>query len=167
MSPKSSDSVVSYVLLMQERLNKLRDLVTHNLQHAQNTQKQWYDKHARDRHFRPCDQVLILLPTTSNKLLVEWQGPYTITRKLGKVNYEVRMPEKRKRLKIFHANMLRQWHSPTALSCWANKVSEDDSAGEDNVTWSDPDNNSRPVWENTYPHNNYRMYTLSGIHFPQ
>ena len=40
--------------------------------------------------------------------------------------------------------MLREWHSPTALSCWANEVSEDDSAGEDIVTWSDPDNNSRP-----------------------
>ena len=44
---------------MQERLSKLRDLVTHNLQQAQNMQKQWYDKHTRDRHFRPGDQVLI------------------------------------------------------------------------------------------------------------
>ena len=107
-------------------------------------QKQWYDKHTRDRHFRPGDQVLILLPTTSNKLLAEWQGPYMITRKLGKVNYKVRMPEKRKRLKIFDANMLCEWHSPIALSCWVNEVSEDDSAGEYIITWSDPDNNSRP-----------------------
>ena len=54
------------------------------------------------------------------------------------------MPEKRKRLKIFDANMLCEWHSPIALSCWANEVSEDNSAGEDIITWSDPDNNSRP-----------------------
>ena len=49
----------------------------------------------------------MLLPTTSNKLLAHWQGPYCVIRKVGKVNYEIVMPNKRKRRKVFHVNMLK------------------------------------------------------------
>ena len=59
-SPQSSQSIVSYVMLMQERLSKVRDLVAHNLSQAQEAQKTWYDKNARSRHFQPGDQVLVL-----------------------------------------------------------------------------------------------------------
>lgn len=31
--------------------------------------------------------LILILPTTSNKLLAEWQGPYTIVQKNGQVNY--------------------------------------------------------------------------------
>ena len=36
-SPKTSESIISYVLLMQERLSELLDLVKQNLQHAQDS----------------------------------------------------------------------------------------------------------------------------------
>ena len=87
-SPKSSKSVVSYV---QERLQNLCDLVRINLQQTQTAQKLWYDRNARSRAFDPGDQVLVLLPTSNNTLLAEWQGPYQITRRVSKVNYELRM----------------------------------------------------------------------------
>ena len=73
---KSSESVVSYVLTIQERLAKLRDVVHENLEDAQATQKAWYDRHARNREFQAGDQVLVLLPKSTNKLLAEWCGPY-------------------------------------------------------------------------------------------
>ena len=88
-SPKSSESIISYVLLMHERLSKLKDLVTTNLQQAQHTQKTWYDKHARSRQLHAGDQVLVLLPTSTNKFLVKWQGPYTVT-----PNKQERLPMK-------------------------------------------------------------------------
>ena len=121
---------------MHERLSTLTDLVAHNLSQAQEAQKTWYDKNARNRTFQTGDQVLVLLPTSTNKLLAEWQGPYTITRRIGKVNYEVPMPNRRKRHKIFYVNMLREWNSPTALSCWAEEIVDDDSDCDGIFTYS-------------------------------
>ena len=92
---KSPKSVVSYVLMMQERLSKLSTLVHDNLRKAQEKQKEWYDCHAGERKFQAGDQVLILLPTSTNKLLAEWCGPYTVTRKISDVNYEVQLTEGR------------------------------------------------------------------------
>ena len=124
-STRSPESVVSYVMMVQERLQKLRDIVHENLQDAQNTQKQWYDRNARHREFRPGNQVLILLPTSSNKLLAEWRGPYQVVRKISDVNYEVRLTDGRKRNRIFHINMLREWHSPSAASFLAEEITEE------------------------------------------
>ena len=104
--PKSPESVVSYVLMVRERLAKLRDIVRENLEDAQATQKQWYDRNARCREFQTGDQVLLLLPTSSNKLLAEWRGPYTVIRRVGDVNYEVKLTDGRRRNRIFHVNML-------------------------------------------------------------
>ena len=40
--------------------------------------------------------MLVLLPTSSNELLAQWQGPYCVVRKVEKVNYEIDMPNKKK-----------------------------------------------------------------------
>ena len=58
----------------------MSQLARSNLQAAQSTQKEWYDRTARERTFQLGDQVLILLPTTANKLAAEWQGPYRIVK---------------------------------------------------------------------------------------
>ena len=50
------------------------------------------------------------MPTTTNKLYAQWQGPYRILRRTGAVNYLVDMHDKLKRKRIFHVNMLRKWH---------------------------------------------------------
>ena len=55
-------------------------LARSNLQAGQSTQKEWYDRTARERPFQLGDQALILLPTTANKLAAEWQGPYHIVK---------------------------------------------------------------------------------------
>jgi transposase InsO family protein len=107
-SRKSTESVVSYVLMIQERLAKLRDSVQENLKNAQATQKEWYDRHAQNQ---PGDQVLVLLPTSTNKLLAEWRGLYSIVRKTSDVNYEIKLTDSQRKNLIFHVNMLREWHS--------------------------------------------------------
>ena len=43
-STRSPESVVSYVMLIQERLTKLRDVVHENFENTQATQKEWYDR---------------------------------------------------------------------------------------------------------------------------
>ena len=63
---------------MRERLARMTDLVQENLTHSQERQKRWYDRIARVREFSEAEQVLVLLPTSSNKLLAQWEGPYQI-----------------------------------------------------------------------------------------
>ncbi|KAL0155309.1 hypothetical protein M9458_049572, partial [Cirrhinus mrigala] len=113
----SERSIVSYILEMRERLNKYREEATVNLQQAQRAQKLWYDKNCRQREYQPGQKVLLLLPTSANKLLARWQGPYAITRKMGPVTYEVYHPDKGKDKQIYHVNLLKEWkerHCDTA-----------------------------------------------------
>lgn len=145
-SPKSPESVVSHVLMMQERLAELRELVVINMEQSQTAQKTWYDKNARHREFNPGDQVLVLLPTSTNKLLAEWQGPYSITRRVGEVNYEVLMTDRRKQKRIFHINMLREWHTPTAISCWAGDVADHADEEDDSFTYFETNSDGEPTY---------------------
>lgn len=50
--------------------------------------------------------MLILLPTTINKLTAQLQGPYEILQQVGKVTYEIHMPNRRKKINIYHVNLL-------------------------------------------------------------
>ncbi len=84
--------MVSYVLAMREKLAWMAELVQQNLGKAQVQQKAWYDRNARSRELQPGDDVLVLLPSSTKKLFAQWQGPYKVKRKVGKVNYEVEMP---------------------------------------------------------------------------
>ena len=61
--------------------------------------------------------------------------------KVGKVNYDIKIKDRRKRKRIFHINMLRKWRTPTAASLFADEAEsqtpEDDN--DDLVTWKDED----------------------------
>ena len=143
-SSHSNESVVSYVLTIQERLAKMSELARENLSRAQQQQKRWYDQNARERMFEDGDHVLVLLPTATNKLLAKWQGPYPVLRKVGPVTYEVDMFDHSKRRRIFHVNMLRKWHPPTAASYWADSEGPEGDEG-DVVLWRDDEGTSGPL----------------------
>jgi len=117
----------------------MSDLVHKNLSQAQYKQKQWYDKNARERKFSAGDQVLVLLPTDTNKLLAQWQGPYKIVKQIGKVNYQVELHDRRKHHRIFHVNMLRPWYTATSNSYLSTEVTEDDQ--DDIPLWYPSDSN--------------------------
>ena len=52
--------------------------------------------------------MLILLPTESNKLLMQWRGPYTLESHVGANNYRVKMGSK---TKTYHINMVKKYIS--------------------------------------------------------
>ncbi|KAL5510367.1 hypothetical protein EMCRGX_G005901, partial [Ephydatia muelleri] len=106
-SKRSGESVISYVLTVQQKLAMMSELVSENCKEAQMTQKRWYDQSARKREFMEGDQVLVLLPTVTNKLMAKWQGPYCVKAKVTPVTYEIDMSDKKKRQRIFHVNMLK------------------------------------------------------------
>ena len=92
---------------MREKLDDMSDLVKQNLLKEQSCQKSWYDRNARLREFKEGDPVLVLLPTSTQKLLAQWQGPYQVVKQTGRVTYLIDMHDRRKRRRIFHVNMLK------------------------------------------------------------
>ena len=103
--------VVSYVLQMRERLEKMSALAEAHMADVQKRQKTWYDQTARHRIFSPGQKVLVLLPSQESKLLVKWQGPYEVQKRLGPTTYEIATPGRGRSTKVLHVNLLKEWIS--------------------------------------------------------
>ena len=117
----------------------MADLVQENVTKVQKNQKQWYDKKARLRQFEAGDSVLVLLPTATNKLLAQWQGPYQVVKHLGEVSYLVDMHDKRKRRRVFHVNMLREFRVRKSVetSFWVEFELAENIDDSDVLLWDD------------------------------
>ncbi len=87
--PSKSKNEIQHVLDLRTKLHTLGQLSMENLLQAQDKQSRLYNRGARLRNFTPGDKVLVLLPTSSSKLLAKWQGPFEVTRRVGDLNYEV------------------------------------------------------------------------------
>ena len=131
-SEKSEESVVSHVLSIHEKLEKMKILADANLEIAQQQQKKWYDRNARYRLFKPDDMVLLLLPTSTSKLMAQWQGPFKVIKKIGRTNYLIEMPHRRKSRRVYHINLLKKWEAPSA-ECFT--MEEVDLEEEDFPDW--------------------------------
>ena len=123
---KCEESVVSHVLAIRERLEGMMKLAQFNSEVAQKRQSQWYNQKSRQREFAPDEMVLLLLPTTHNKLLAKWQGPYRILKKVGKVNYLIDMHDHQKRRRVYHVNLLKKWETPLSECCAAEEITDEE-----------------------------------------
>ena len=52
-------------------------------------QKAFYDKRTKSRKFDVEDNVLLLLPNESNKLLLQWDGPYEVVEVVNVMYYKM------------------------------------------------------------------------------
>eukprot|EP00731_Ephydatia_muelleri_P014418 Em0008g138a len=124
---KTDENVVSYLMLMRERLERMTELAQTNTSQAQQGQKTWYDKHARLRSFEAGDKVLVLLPTDTSKFLAQWKGPYPVVKRVSDVLYKVDMIGTRKRHRVFHINMLKRWNEVKSLLCVEEGEADEES----------------------------------------
>jgi len=97
-----------YALDLKERLQSTCELAQIELQKSQIRQKKNYDRKTRVRIFEKGDEVLALLPTDSNKLLLQWKGPFEMLERVRADDYRVQLVG---RTKTFHANMLKKYWS--------------------------------------------------------
>lgn len=72
---------VKFISEMRDWLKCYREQVWENLQQEQAVQKRWYDQQARFCQLQPGQKGIILLPTSTNKLLAKWLGPYNVVRR--------------------------------------------------------------------------------------
>ncbi|GFN94169.1 gypsy retrotransposon integrase-like protein 1 [Plakobranchus ocellatus] len=96
-------SSCEYVLNLCERLDDTRKIAREKLEKAQGLQKHYYDRTAKRRKFSVGEKVLVLLLTDSNKLLMQWKGPFEIVATVGINDYRINTGGKEK---TFHANLL-------------------------------------------------------------
>ena len=117
---------------MKELSQKFHAILTEarkNVTVAQERMKRNYDKQATERHLQPGDLVLILVPSSNQKLTAHWMGPNLVRRRLQHNNYEVQVG---KRLVKFHINSLRKFHQPSPETTvrQTSVIIEQDSADE-------------------------------------
>ncbi len=105
--PSESKNEIQHVLDLRTKLHTLGQLSMENLLQAQDKQSRLYNRGARLRNFTPGDKVLVLLPTSSSKLLAKWQGPFEVTRQVGDLNYEVVRTDRSGARQIYHLNLLK------------------------------------------------------------
>ena len=124
--PDTETDVLSFVLQVRDRLETSRAIVEENARIAQKKQKEYYDQRARQVELKSGDKVLLMLPSSTKKFVAQWQGPYRITKRVGRVNYEIEIPDKGGRRQVFHVNHLKIFNERESETC--NTVIED---GED------------------------------------
>ena len=102
-----SQSVIAHISDVRERLKVANELAQKNLKSSQD--KLWYDQKARARTIQPGDQVLVLLPLHGQPLQACYCGLYTVERKVSKVDYVIKSPDRWKEKRLCHVKRL----SPT------------------------------------------------------
>ena len=93
-----------YVIDLRERLQKTCKLAQDNVRKLDIKQNAFYDKRARSRKFDVGDKVLLLLPSESNKVLLQWNGPYEVLELVNAMNYKIHVKGV---VNTYPANMLK------------------------------------------------------------
>ena len=109
MSDDAQTNVLDYVCAFRERMHKAWDFARQNLSDSQDRMKSWYDRKSKERHFKAGDEVLVLLPVVGHSLQARFSGPYTIAEKVGEVDYVVKTPDRQKKKRLCHVNMLKPY----------------------------------------------------------
>ncbi len=99
-------SSYEYIVDLRERMEEGIKLAHESLQQAQRRYKKYYDRKSKQRKFQEGDEVLMMLPTDANKLLMQWKGPFKIDKKVGTNDFRIKIGEKSK---VYHANMLKKY----------------------------------------------------------
>lgn len=105
--------ITEYVIQMREKIKQMLKMSNENEQKSKLKEKYYYDRNCRKRSFKLGDKVLLLLPTSNNKMLAEWKGPYEVVRRINKVDYVVRIEDTER---MFHINMLKPFNERTCIN---------------------------------------------------
>lgn len=77
------------------------ELAMKSLEKSSTKYKEHYDRKTRTSSLQVGDTALVLLPTDKNKVLLQWKGPFMVTKKVNRVNNQLDMQVRKK---TFHIN---------------------------------------------------------------
>ncbi len=107
----SKSNVLDFVSQCKERLHRATSLAKEALSSSQVRMKRQYDKNAVERKFQPGDKVLVLLPVLGSSLSARFSGPYVVEGKVSETDYVIHTPERRRKKRLCHINMLKAYRS--------------------------------------------------------
>ena len=134
---------ISQQTTVQERLRHASALAKAALSSSQASMKERFDRKAVEREFEPGERVLVMLPTPGSALTARFSGPYDIKSKVSYTNYVIHTPERRRKVRLCHINMLKSYHSREAVRGEQEKTLETTAPGEASTSlvcvesWSD------------------------------
>lgn len=110
--------ILDYVSLFKERLHNACNFARDALAKAQVRMKTHFDRKSVARMFQSGDRVLVFLPVVGSPLRAKFSGPYVIERKLSETDYVVLTPDRKKKSRVCHINMLKEYidREPPCLS---------------------------------------------------
>ena len=104
-------NILDYVSSFRERLHHACACAQKALSSAQSKMKTRFDRKSVPRSFQAGDKVLVLLPVMGSALQAKFSGPYDVESKLSETNYIIRTPERRRKTRLCHINMLKRYVS--------------------------------------------------------
>eukprot|EP00745_Piridium_sociabile_P016607 TRINITY_DN2466_c0_g1_i7.p1 TRINITY_DN2466_c0_g1~~TRINITY_DN2466_c0_g1_i7.p1 ORF type:complete len:1403 (+),score=222.61 TRINITY_DN2466_c0_g1_i7:99-4307(+) len=127
-------TAAEYVVGLRNKIAESCEVARGALEAASSRYKKYFDVKAKPRGFRVGDKVLILRPVKSNKLEMEWRGPYPVVEKTGMADYNI---EVRGKKRMYHANLLKLFKERAVEARVATVVvEEEDPVWEETVTVS-------------------------------
>ena len=105
----AKQTVVEFILNTRERLRHAIDVATEHAANERTKAKLWYDRRACEREFEPGEKVLVLLPVPGKPLEAKFHGPYSVTQRLGPVDYVISTPDRRKTKRVCHVNLIKKY----------------------------------------------------------
>lgn len=99
-------TVYQYVLDLRERLDQTLSLAQQELTRSKEKYRVQYNKKSRKKDLKVSDKVLILLPTRTNKLLMQWHGSFLIVERVGDLDNQIWV---RGELKTYNANIFKKF----------------------------------------------------------
>lgn len=112
-APKQQN-VLEYVSSFRERLHNACACAQKALSSAQDKMKRHFDRKSVSRSFQVGDKVLVLLPVVGSALQAKFSGPYEVLSKLSETDYAIHTPERRRKSRVCHINMLKPYVSRDA-----------------------------------------------------
>lgn len=102
---------------IREQILGARNLAVENIHNRQKQDKIRYDEKHRHVEFTPGEQVKIFYPKRqigkSEKLLLKWDGPFYVIKKLNDVNYEIRKGNKPNcKTEVVHVSRILPYYEP-------------------------------------------------------
>ena len=104
-------NLLDYVSEFRERLHKACARAQEALSSAQSKMKTRYDRKSVHRSFQAGDRVLVLLPVLGSALQAKFSGPYEVESKISDTDYAICTPDRRRKTRVCHINMLKPYVS--------------------------------------------------------
>ncbi|KAJ1108371.1 hypothetical protein NDU88_005747 [Pleurodeles waltl] len=84
--------LLTYTKELRVTLHSVWEKAHNTLRDSQEKQKKGYDTSSVLRSLKVGDKALVLLPSSENKLLARWQGPYEVLEQSNPTTYKLALP---------------------------------------------------------------------------